>query len=472
MRVRRGCFPIAGLLGFVLLTSSGAAPLKLAPLFSDNMVLQAGMPVPIWGVAGAGEKVTVELVPPPGSKQAGQTATATADDKGEWKVELSPLKADSQPGELRVAAGANTLTVTNVLIGEVWLFSGQSNMSRHLGLWGGQSPIENWEQEVAAADHPQIRQFLVKGVNVLAKNGRPDSGGRWMVCSPTNAPAFSAVGYFFARELHKARKVPVGIVLSAEGNTPAELWLSKEALAAIPDAIAKHPEVVKRYSRHYNGGIAPLMPLAMRGVAWYQGESNVSVPMQYETVLTTLIESWRKAWGREFPFLFVQLPPQGYVPPEFREGQLRVSQNVPNTAMVVTADVGYKEKPLDWHPPRKAPVGERLALAARAIAYGEKIESSGPIYKDMQVSGSTAVLSFTHVGGGLAAKDGELTGFEVAGADGKFVKATAVIQGDKVAVSSPDVSEPAAVRYGWGKFFEANLFNKAGLPASPFRTGP
>jgi len=446
----------------VLFAPCVAEQLALPPLFSDHAVLQSGMDVPVWGIAASGEKVTVEF--------AGQSRTATADEKGEWALALKPLDVSTTPREMKVSAGTESLTVKDILVGEVWLCSGQSNMERELGPRPQQPLILNWEQEAAAADFPRIREFRCAGRTALAQGARADAKGQWVTCSPDTAPKFSAVAYFFARELHKARKVPVGIIVGAVGATPAEMWISKESAEAIMDVV---PDGLKpAISSHYGNLIQPLQPLALRGVVWYQGESNNERAVAYEKVMTCLIKDWRQAWKRELPFLYVQIPPHAFVPAELREGQLLTSQKLPRTAMVVTMDCGYKENPQEWHPPDKAPIGARLALAARAIAYDEKIVYSGPVYKHMEVKGPKAIVHFTHVGDGLLAKDGDLKGFEIAGSDGKFVKALAAIRGDTVEVSSPDVAKPVTVTYGWARIPDVNLFNKDGLPASPFRTGP
>lgn len=455
----------------VMVASVARAEIKMPPLFSDGMVLQCDMTVPVWGTAEPTAKVDIEFIPATGS---GQRKSTTADEKGQWMVKLDAMKASAKPSELVIKSAGKPggqgqkVVITNVLVGEVWLCSGQSNMDRALGPRPPQPEILNWKEEVAAADYPQIRQFYVGGSHAIVKDGRPDANGKWLECSPKVASRFSAVGYFFGRALHKSRKVPVGLIVSAVGGTPAELWISRKDFEAIPGIDLKSiPSIA---GQHYNGKIVPVQPFGIRGVAWYQGESNNERGDKYYPLFSALIQGWRRAWGQDFPFLFVQIPPHAYVPPELREAQLVTWQKVPRTAMVVTMDCGYPENPTDWHPANKLPVGERLALAARAVAYGEKIEYSGPTYDGMKVEGAKAVLSFTHVGAGLEAKGGELKGFEVAGADGKFVAAAAQIKGSKVVVSSDKVAVPVVVRYGWTRVPDVNLFNKDGLPASPFRT--
>ncbi len=449
--------------GAMVLASGLRAEIKLPPLFSDGMVLQCGAAVPVWGTAEAGAPVTVEF--------SGQAQTATADAKGQWWVKLTALKPCAEPRELRVkSSGGTRVVVPNVLVGEVWLCSGQSNMDRALAPRPPQPEILNWEKEVAAANYPKIRQFYVEGSSAMVPGGRADATGKWLTCSPQTASQFSAVGYFFGRALHKSLKVPVGLVVSAVGATPAELWISRKDYEAIPGVDLT--TIPANAGEHYNGRIVPLQPLGMRGVVWYQGESNNATGDKYYPLFSGLIKEWRQAWGWEFPFLFVQMPPHAYILPELREAQLVTWQKVPRTAMVVTMDCGYPKDPTDWHPPDKVPVGERLALAAKAVVYGQKVEYSGPVYQGIKVLGAKTLLSFSHAGGGLVAKGGELKGFEIAGADGNFVKATAQIQRNLVEVSSPTVAAPVSVRYGWTRVPDVNLFNKEGLPASPFRTDP
>jgi sialate O-acetylesterase len=615
------------------------------PLFSDHAVLQAGRDVPVWGTSNNGEQITVEI--------AGQKAATTAKD-GRWLVRLKALPAGG-PYTMTIA-GENTVTISDVLVGEVWVCSGQSNMERQLGLREGQKPIVNWEQEVAAANYPQIRQFYVPQKTALLPAASVE--GKWVVCSPGTVADFTAIGYFFGRDLFQARHVPVGLIHSSWGGTPAEAWTSQEALRRLPDfagpvdqikqlaadlkagtynydrliddwyaandvGVAPKPawyapefdasgwklmelpvfwekaglpdfdglvwfrrtfdlppswtggdvelhlgavddddttwvngvkvgatigyDIPRIYrvpaailkpggnviavrvldtggngglwgggkdTMHlfslkediltpialtgpwqwkvsvsladvprppldyraspagpgvlYNGMIAPLLPYSIRGVVWYQGEANVGREKQYRALFPTMIADWRRVWGEgDFPFLFVQIAPFKDMTPEIREAQLLTWQHTPNTAMAVTIDCGDAA---DIHPAHKQPMGARLALAARALAYGEKLEYSGPVFQSMRPMGGRAVLSFTHLGGGLVAQGGPLIGFTIAGPDKVFHPARAVIEGDTVVVSADEVRQPVAVRYGWANVPEGNLFNAADLPASPFRT--
>ncbi len=490
-----------------LLPCALRAEVKPAALFADHMVLQSGTEVPVWGTASPGEKVTVSF--------AGTSKSVTAGEDGTWKVVLPSMPPSAESRTMTIA-GSNTLTVNDVLVGEVWICSGQSNMERQLGLRNGQQPLVNWEQEAASANYPLLRHFGVAQKHSDVPS--TDVTGQWLVCTPQTAPSFTAVGYYFGRDLLKQLKVPVGLIHTSWGGTPAEAWTRREALekgmpevlAAQDKAVADYPAALAKYqaeepklladwaaaaeqakaagkpeprkpspprdpsttqnrpSALFNAMLRPLIPYAIRGVIWYQGESNASRAKAYQTLFPLMISDWRAQWERgDFPFLFVQIAPFKNQPPEIREAQLLTWKKTPNTAMVVTADVGDAE---DIHPTRKEPVGQRLALAARALAYGEKIDYSGPVYESVTFDGPRAIVSFSHPGGGLVAKDGPLQGFTLAGSDGKHVPATAVIEGDKVIVSSESVPQPVAVRYGWANVPVVNLFNAAGLPASPFRS--
>ena len=503
------------LLALVVVSSSVRAAVTLNPLFGDGMVLQQGMPVPVWGTAGDGEKVTVRF--------AGQEVSTTAKD-GRWMVRLAPLEAGG-PFVLRVEA-AKPIVLENVLVGEVWVCSGQSNMEFRL------LRASNAKEAIAQSEDSQFRLFTVphrtsdeprSEIKPAGDPLRPGEEG-WKAAAPRTSGGFSAVGYFFGRDLRKALGVPVGLIHSSVGGTPAEAWTPRPALeangdlktlltedaqrlAAVkpgaaeqyqadvaayrkalaqakaegktpprPPAAPYGPNSTKRPTVLYNGMIAPLQPFAIRGVIWYQGEGNASRAYQYRTLFPTMIRAWRETWGEgDFPFLFVQLAPFQKIVKEpadsawaeLREAQLLTSRNVPNTGMAVITDVGDET---DVHPTRKEPVGARLALAARALVYGQKVESSGPELAGMDVEQDHAVLRFRHTGGGLVAKAGPLTGFAIAGEDRKFHNADAEIRGDTVIVRSAGVEHPVAVRYGWANYPLGNLWNQAGLPASPFRT--
>ena len=641
----------AGMLSMVVLAASApaTADVRLPAVIGDNMVLQRDMPVAIWGWAAPDEKVTVKL--------AGQSRTAKADAKGEWKVTFGPLKAGSLL-EMTVA-GKNSITVRNILVGEVWVCSGQSNMEMSV------AGCNDAKEEIASAKYPAIRLFTVK--KKVATIPQPDAAGSggWRECSPKTVGRFSAAGYYFGRHLHKKLGVPVGLIHTSWGGTPAESWTSrpalervesfKQRLAQSDQAIARYPEAMKEYRKKlaewqkktkqikaklqagqdvkqwpapaldtkdwktmklpqhweqaglnidgavwfrkqlqlpdawagkdltlslgpiddddvtffngvrigqtrtwttfrkytvpgklvkagrnviavrvfdgrggggiygkpedmtlagggrsislagewlyrveqvllprprqpsgpnspwlpsglYNGMLHPLIPYAIRGAIWYQGESNAGRAYQYRELFSAMITDWRKNWGQgDLPFLFVQLAnflpapaePADSAWAELREAQL-MALSLPKTGMAVIIDIGEAN---DIHPKNKQDVGKRLALAARAVAYGQKIVYSGPIYKSMAVEGSKIRLRFDHVGGGLVARGGALKRFAIAGSDRKFVWAEARIDGETVVVYSDKVAKPVAVRYAWADNPEGcNLYNKAGLPASPFRT--
>ena len=629
-----------------------AEPLPfLHPLFADNMVLQQGIAAPVWGWAAPGEKVTVRM--------EGKSASATALADGKWLARLGPFAAGG-PFTLEVA-GPRSVTVKNVLVGDVWICSGQSNMEMGIGA------VDRAQEEIAGADIPGIRLFTVP--KLVASEPQSTCGGEWLVCSPKTVAAggwagFTAVGYFFGREIHSARKVPVGLIHTSWGGTIAEAWTSGEALSAMDDfrgpvedfrkaaeaaragaedldkrraqwfrkvdpgsapglgwadpafdaslwkamslpanwesaglpdfdgivwfrreftlpegwagkdcvlhlgpiddadttwvngvlvgskdqyneprdykvpakalkagrnviavraidfqgpggicgspadlriepedlpgvspvslagpwlfkdstPVSKAGRMPQRMSNNpnvvtvlYNGMIAPLLPFAIQGAIWYQGESNAGRAAQYRTLLPTMIQDWRARFGvGEFPFFIVQLAnfmaekpePGESAWAELREAQALTAQRLPKTGIGLAIDIGDAA---DIHPRNKQDVGKRLAVAARAIAYGEKIEYSGPIYAGMQREGGTVRLRFDHAAG-LTARGGKLQGFAIAGEDGKFVWADASIDGSTVVLASPKVTDPRTVRYGWADNPVCTLYNAAGLPAVPFRT--
>jgi sialate O-acetylesterase len=433
--------------------------LQVNSLFHDNAILQRETRVPVWGTAGEGEKIVVEF--------AGQKLKTIAKN-GVWKIWLKPMAASATPQTMTIHQGETTLIFTNMLVGDVWVASGQSNMQAML-----RKGVEDWEKAVAAANYPQIHQYYVP--EHVANSPATDANGAWSVCSPETAQHYSAVGFFFARDIFDAEKIPVGILFPAWGGTLVESWTSQKTLATIPPAHVKElipdrkpgglptePSVI------YNAMIAPLQSFPIKGVIWYQGEANNLFARQYRELFPLLISDWRQGWDEnKMPFLFVQIAPYRDMKPELREAQFLTLKKTSDTAMAVTIDIGDAN---NIHPARKAPVGHRLALAARALAYGEKIEYSGPLFSSLEIKDDRATLSLTHVGGGLVAKDGELKGFTIAGADKHFVTAKTRIEGSTIVVWGEGITEPVAVRYGWDFVPDGNLFNQAGLPASPFRT--
>jgi sialate O-acetylesterase len=445
----------AGLMVVCCAAAAHAGP-QLHGLFSDNAVLQQKVKLPVWGTTDKTDKIMVSI--------ANQHATAMPKD-GKWKVELAPLAAGG-PHVMTVKQGADTIEVKNVLVGEVWLCGGQSNMAWTL------SKSDGGSEAISASDNHKLRLFTVPRGG--ADEPKSDVEAAWVVAGPQTTADFSGVGYFFGRDLQKALGVPVGLISSNVGGTAAEEWTSAKKLQSPELAgTSEHP---RGSSKLYNAMIAPLAPYPIAGAIWYQGESNAGRAFHYRKLLGAMIADWRAAFGQgDFPFLIVQIAPydneQTKSPDsiwaEIRDAQLHVSQHVPKSALVVTIDVGDEQ---DIHPRRKEPVGARLALAARGVAYGEKIEYSGPIYESLDVEGDKVRLHFGHAGSGLVAKDGPLVGFTIAGEDEKFHPAEARIDGDTLVVHSDKVPKPAAVRYAWLPFPAGNLWNHDGLPASPFRT--
>lgn len=420
--------------------AAARADVTLPAVIDSHMVLQRDRPLPIWGWAEPGEEVTVTL--------DGQNASAKADDMGQWKVTLKPVQADGKAHTLTIA-GKNKIVLDDILIGEVWLGSGQSNMQWSINQSKGSKDY------TAAADKPQIRLFNVP----LVQNGKPakDVKAKWAACSPKNIGGFSAVLYHFGSKLQSELNVPVGLINASWGGSRIEPWLVEE----------------KSSGGMYNGMIAPVQPFALRGFTWYQGESNVGEGMKYRDKMETLIKGWRRVWGADLPFYQVQIAPfSGYgadkLPPLW-EAQV-AALKIPGTGMVVCTDL--VDNVGDIHPGNKQPYGERLARWALAKDYGKKdLVYSGPLYKGMKVEGDKIRVSFAHVGTGLEARGSKaLSEFEIAGKDGKFVPAEAAIDGNTVVVQAKDVTEPTQIRYGWRNTANPNLMNKEGLPASPFRT--
>jgi sialate O-acetylesterase len=489
------------------------AELRLHNLFTDHMVLQQGARVPIWGWGDDGDKVTVEF--------AGQKDTVTVKN-GKWMAHLKNLKP-GPAGALKVTAtrnGKNTLIQReDVVVGEVWIASGQSNME-----WGMRSSF-NPSNDIASSANANIRLFTVPKLKLNEPTNNVN--GKWVECGPETVPGFSAVAYYFARDLQKALGVPVGVIHTSWGGSPAEVWMSADVLTGNKEykkdiwdkytadlakttaqvaAWEKQRDAAKaegkpfnarkpgpgwKPSELYNGMIANIVPYAVQGAIWYQGESNAGRAWQYRRLFADMIRNWRSDWDKDFTFLEVQLAPydkskrrpldQITATPvesdwaELREAQLLATKNLKKVGMAVITDVGDKD---DIHPTKKQPVGARLALLAREIAYGEKIVANGPTYRSVKFKkyygvkyrSPEVILSFDNVGAGLEARGGELTGFAIAGEDKKFVWATAKIVGDKVVINSMGIQKPAAVRYGWSDFPVVNLWNKDGLPATPFRT--
>jgi sialate O-acetylesterase len=503
MKMRAWIFATIGLL-FTL--RPGVAELKLHGLFTDNLILQRDEPVLIYGFCDDDDTVTVTFRHVP---------TKAKVKDGKWVAKLKPLKAGG-PDKLTVTSYRNyrkgrpmtppeTNEISNVLVGEVWIASGQSNMEWPMRL------SADPDTEIAKTANPNIRLYTVPKLKAMSPTNNVNAS--WQVSDPTTTAGFSAVAYYFARDLQKALNVPVGIIHTSWGGSPAEVWMSEEVLkrkeheglwAYYKESNAKYQAAVAKYDKDeaaakkagkefkaqrprppgwrptelYNGMIAPLIPFTIKGAIWYQGESNAGRAWEYRHLFQDLIKNWRKDWDQgDFPFLLVQLAPFKKIKSgvddsewaELREAQTLATKELKNVGMAVITDVGDEA---DIHPKKKEPVGARLALAARAIAYDDRVVHSGPIYKGMDIRGNKIVLSFDHVGAGLEAGGGveQLKGFQICGADRRWQWAKATIQGDKVVVTHFDIAEPVAVRYGWADYPVVNLWNKNGLPASPFRT--
>jgi sialate O-acetylesterase len=487
------------------------ADVGLPQVFADHMILQAEASLPIWGTASPDERVTVRL--------GNEKKTAVANSMGNWRVTFPPHQATTRPTTLQVR-GNNEIVIEDILVGEVWLCAGQSNMEWPL------KKAASGRTEVSTADHPHIRLLNLVGA---ARGGSgsytaehlarltPElfSRGSWARCTPKTSGSFSAVGYYFGRKLHHELGVPIGLISPAIGGTPAEAWIRRAALAAddelaplvegnwlqnsqldswcqqratanlrrarkagediLGDDLGPHHSFKPSFM--WEAGVKPLVPYAIRGVIWYQGESNAEThwrARQHRKIFPLLVRDWRQQWGQgDFPFLYVQLPSLGRPHwPVFREGQRRVLDELPNMGMVVTMDVGH---PTNVHPVKKQPVGERLACWALSETYGRKIVPSGPLFQSMRSVGNRKLLDFKHAEGGLATRDQQPpVGFEVAGEDNHFIAVEAQIENSSIVISSQEVPTITHVRYGWAAFPDPplNLINREGLPASPFSTAP
>ncbi|MDE7127541.1 MAG: sialate O-acetylesterase [Bacteroidales bacterium] len=480
-------FSLTVMAGMVICTSL-CAKVKMPAMFSDNMVLQRETSAPMWGTSDKGKTVKVK------TSWDGRIYRACVQPDGRWSLSVETPKAGG-PYIITVDDGDRTV-FSNVMIGEVWLCSGQSNMEMPLNGW---SWIYDYEKEIAAADYPGIRLLQAEHVTALVPQDEIAArNGGWETCTPESIEKFSATAYFFGRDILESCDVPVGLIHSSWGGTNIESWISAEALCRMEDfrdrvewisSFSSKEDMRQRMEADgtadrsndanlettlYNAMIHPIVPYAIRGAIWYQGENNASRAYQYRDLFPLLINSWRQDWGYEFPFYFVQLASymeRKDTPSESSWAELREAQAmtlaVENTGMAVVIDKGDT---YDIHPKDKATVGRRLALLARAETYGEEIMCSGPLFESYSIEGTKISVSFKYAEG-LASSDGKpLKGFAIAGPDKVFHWADAVIDGCKVVVSSPDVKYPLAVRYAWADNPECNLVNASGLPASPFRT--
>lgn len=451
------------------LTIKGQTPtrLHLPAIFSDHIVLQQQSRVPIWGWAGAG--LTVKLV---GSWMIKDTVSVKANDYGHWMAEL-PTVQYGGPYTLQIFSNdmRDKIELKDVMLGEVWLCSGQSNME-----WSPDNGIQNQQQEIEAANHPNIRFFSINKQG--SKYLQEDCHAQWEKCMPATMRQRSAVAYFLGKKLHEELNVPVGLIVSAWGGTPAEVWVPRDTIMNNKEIASN---VISKTSPWwpiepgtlYNSMIHPLMPYNIAGTIWYQGESNRDNPSSYSLLMEKLIESWRKGFGQDFPFYLVQIAPFNYNatnngPALIREAQEQVTHKVPNTALVVITDKG---DPKNIHPKQKQEVGVRLANMAFGKKYGFlKDGYESPFLKEMTVKNGKVILTFSNAEKGLVCPDKEIRGMVIAGKDGKFIKAKTHIKGNQINVFSPLIKVPTAVRYCFDDATIGNLFNREGLPVAPFRT--
>ncbi len=493
----------------LITTATGRANVVLPDVISAAMVIQRDRSFPIWGQADPGEAVTVRF--------AGQSKQASAGSDGKWAVKLAAVHANATPATMTIS-GKNTIELKNILVGEVWLVAGQSNMQRLL------SETANGEAAIAAANQPLIRLFNVS--RQVAFRHQPGPLATWQGCSPESVKQFSAAGYYFGMELQKELSVPIGLINSSYGGSQAEAWTPVEYLLASadlkptvertkiwdeerprvkvqyeeqlnqwraevekakvagarPQPSPAVPDALREYriaSSIYDGMIAPLIPFAIRGAFWYQGESNEARAEQYGILLPTMIKAWRERWGEgDFPLGIIQLPnyrdakdePADEAWGHVREAQRRTAMSTPNTGLIVTIDIGEAR---DIHPKNKLDVGKRMVRWALVDAYGRKLTKSGPMFRKVKIAGSKIVLTFDDVGQGLRIRDGDkLDEFAIAGADRRWHWAQAKISGkNRIEVWSDTVPQPLAVRYAFNNNPKhPNLTNETGLPAGPFRT--
>ena len=457
-------FFVFALIFFSLSYFSAEAYLRLPDIFSDNMVLQQQTTIHFYGWSDPNQKISVIT-----SWNGDTLKTSTLSD-AVWAVDLQTPKAVG-PYQVTII-GDSTITIQNVLIGDNWICTGQSNME-----FSADWHKDFYKEEVANANHPEIRFFHIQKLS--APYPQQEVRGKWEVCSPSTMHSFSAAGYFFARTLIENIHQPVGLIESCWGGTPVQSWTpievftNSEKLAVSAAELTPVPWCPVRPAVTFNAMIAPITGFPIKGAIWYQGEANTTNPDTYAETFAAMIHSWRELWKEKFPFYFVQIAPFNYGTGNkgalVREQQLKAYRNIPNTGMVVVSDITGDTN--DIHPINKIDVGKRLAAWALANTYGkENIVYSGPLYRSMEIKGNRAIVHFDFAKEGLIKKGNALTEFMIAGDDKKFYPATATIQDSEVIVSSPSVKNPKAVRMGFANTSIPNLFNKAGLPASSFRT--
>lgn len=471
--MKRLCTALAALL-LLAVSMPAHAAVRMPAILSDNMVLQQESRAAVWGQADPKEKIEVS------TSWSERVYRTTADRNGRWRVDIeTPAAATGQ--QLTVSGKDGSIVIRNILIGEVWLCSGQSNMefpvARHpKNKW--MTGMVDYDEQMTDAAYDNLRLFHVE--HQLAPDGeRDDCTGRWVVCTPENLKEFSAVGFVFGRELHKELQQPVGLIQATWGGTHAESWMPRSVMEKnklYADVLEQYdPANIKRQkdwckvpATLWNGMIRPIVPYTLKGCVWYQGESNAVRAEKYQQVFTQLIASWRKAFETpDMPFYFVQIAPHYQQPAAIRDAQFRTWQAVAHTGMAVITDAGDS---LDIHPRNKRIPGERLARWALNRDYGRSVACESPYYLSHRTEGRTLAVKFANAEGLHAASGSRIEGFFVAGADRRFYPAEATVRGDEILLSAPQVEEPAAVRYGWGKWIRVNLANGAGLPAVPFRT--
>ncbi len=455
---------------FTLVAAAARADVRMPSIFGNHMVLQRDMRDKVWGKADAGEEIAVTI--------AGQTHMTKADDQGRWSVALDPMPAGG-PHTLTVK-GNSTLTFEDVMIGEVWICSGQSNMQWDVAI------SNDADLEALSANYPNIR--LISVPQVGTQEPKDDFDGKWELCTPETVKSFSAVGYFFGRQLHQTLNVPIGLIDDAWGGSACEAWINKDVLGKD----GKYEALLERWkgkeadkgnqqpANIYNGVLKPTIGYGIRGVVWYQGETNAGRAYQYRDLFPLMIKSWRDEWGiGDFSFYYVQLAdflaekpePGDSAWAELREAQTMTMDKLPKTGQAVIIDIGEGR---DIHPRNKQDVAKRLARWALAKDYGVSVVFQSPQYKSMEKQDNKVVLTFDHVGQGLYSFDvDQPRGFTIAGSDRKFVPAQAKIVGEKknqVEVWAEGVSAPEAVRYAWADNPVCNMYSRDGLPMTPFRT--
>lgn len=459
----------------------GFSELLLPSVFSDHMVLQSGQPIPIWGTANPGAVITIDF--------AKQKKTVSADTEGKWHTDLSPMATSAESRVLEISSSADNqqIKINDVLVGEVWLCSGQSNMAMPLEGWPTKCPVKNSAADIAGANYPLIRLHQIP--SSFSKLPQSSTASQWAVCTPETVTKFSACAYYFGRKLHQDLNVPVGLIQSAWGGTRIEPWTPpcglegfdsladiRQKIRSIPPELGTDPEKKNQDRQYptviYNAMIHPCIPYAIRGVIWYQGEANRKDGLLYLDKSKALLKGWRTLWGYDFPFYFVQIAPYQYddedpaILPRFWEAQSAVNQQIPNTGMAVINDAGDIS---NIHPADKETPGTRLALLAEAGTYHMNVTGTGPVFQSLENPDGKLKVTFESTEG-LTTRDGKAPNwFEIAGKDKIFKPAVAVIQGNSIILSSPDVPQPQAMRFAWSKLAQPNLINNTGLPVASFR---